>query len=135
MSPFETITLKSDPDYLAPDGSEIRSLLGMDGGNLSHCTLPEAKISAAVMHKTVDEIWYCLQGHGRVWRKWGEDEEEVLVHKGVSLTFPVGTHFQFRNTGAEPLCFIISTMPPWPGSKEAKYGIPINLHRFAKKAR
>jgi mannose-6-phosphate isomerase-like protein (cupin superfamily) len=43
----------------------------------------------------------------------------VKVNAGVSLTIPVGTHFQFRNTGAVPLRFVIATMPQWPGSDEA----------------
>ncbi len=27
---------------------------------------------------------------------------------------------QFRNTGDEDLCFVIVTMPPWPGAEEAR---------------
>ena len=41
---------------------------------------------------------------------------------GVSLTIPLGAHFQFRNTGEAPLRFVIVTMPPWPGEDEA-YGV------------
>ena len=43
----------------------------------------------------------------------------LLTAFGVCLTIPPGTSFQFRNTGWEPLCFIITTMPPWPGPEEA----------------
>jgi hypothetical protein len=47
-------------------------------------------------------------------------EDVVKVGPGISLTIPVGTHFQFRNTGSEPFRFIIATMPPWwPGVNEA----------------
>ena len=38
---------------------------------------------------------------------------------GISLTIPLGAHFQFRNEGKEPLSFIILTIPPWPGEGEA----------------
>jgi mannose-6-phosphate isomerase-like protein (cupin superfamily) len=38
---------------------------------------------------------------------------------GVSLTIPIGTHFQFRCDGHEPLDAIGATMPPWPGESEA----------------
>jgi mannose-6-phosphate isomerase-like protein (cupin superfamily) len=41
------------------------------------------------------------------------------VEPGTCLTIPVGTHFQFRNPGREPLCFLIVTTPPWPGAQEA----------------
>ena len=39
---------------------------------------------------------------------------------GESLTIPVGTSFQFRSTGAEPLTVVAITMPPWAGDQEAE---------------
>ena len=116
---FETKHLPGGYDELAPDKSEIRLLPNMKGGGLAHCTLPPHSISLAVKHKTVEEIWYFIQGHGQVWRKQGDREEIVDVGPGICLTIPPGTHFQFRNTEKEPLCFIIATMPPWPGKQEA----------------
>jgi mannose-6-phosphate isomerase-like protein (cupin superfamily) len=41
------------------------------------------------------------------------------VESGVCLTIPVGTHFQFRSFGYEPLAAIGVTMPPWPGAGES----------------
>jgi mannose-6-phosphate isomerase-like protein (cupin superfamily) len=113
--------MKSLPeDYeIAPDGSEIRPLLRLGRGSLAHCTLPRGCTSYAISHRTIDEIWYCLQGRGQIWRLKGETEEVVEVERGVSLTIPTGTHFQFRNTGGDPLRFVIATMPPWPGGDEA----------------
>jgi mannose-6-phosphate isomerase-like protein (cupin superfamily) len=46
-------------------------------------------------------------------------EEVIALEPGVSLTIPLGTHFQFRSLGAEPLAAIGVTMPPWPGDDEA----------------
>jgi mannose-6-phosphate isomerase-like protein (cupin superfamily) len=111
--------LQSNYDYPAPDGSEIRLLSQANNGGLCHCTLPPGIISSAVKHKTVEEIWYCLSGNGQVWRKLGNAEETVDVMEGVSLTIPVDAHFQFRNTSDKPFCFLIATMPPWPGKDEA----------------
>ena len=119
MPNFDTLPLPSHYDYLAPDQSEIRLLLTATGGGLCHCTLPPGQVSTAVTHKTVEEIWYFLQGQGEVWRKQGDQEDCVTVVAGVCLTIPLGTHFQFRNTGEENLCFVIATMPPWPGADEA----------------
>jgi len=116
---FETKELQAKLDYKAPDGSEIRLLPDLCGGGLSHCTLPPKAISQAVRHKTVEEIWYFIDGRGEVWRKLRDQEETVEVNAGASLTIPVGTHFQFRNTGDVPLRFMIATMPRWPGSDEA----------------
>ena len=106
-------------DCLAPDGSEIRLLHSMVGGGLCHCTLPPGGVSKAVRHQTVEEIWYFLSGKGEVWRKLGDEEQIDSVTASVSLTIPLGAQFQFRNSSAEPLCFIIATMPPWPDEHEA----------------
>ena len=54
------------------------------------------------------------------WRSQGGREEVERVAPGSCLTIPLGTHFQFRNTGAAPLEFFIVTMPPWPGDQEAE---------------
>jgi mannose-6-phosphate isomerase-like protein (cupin superfamily) len=122
---MRTKTLQSELDYLAPDGSEIRLLLDLEGrkGGLAHCVLPAGHVSRAQHHKTVGEIWYCVQGLGQVWRKSaGEEQQEetVDVSSGRCLTIELGEHFQFRNTGAEPLTFIIATIPSWPGPEEAE---------------
>lgn len=114
-----TQRLPTHYDYLAPDGSEIRLLPSMKGGGLCECVLPPGGVSKAVKHKQVEEIWYFLEGEGRVWRKSGSEEQEVPVEKGVALTIPPEVSFQFRNTGAGPLRFVIVTMPPWPGPEEA----------------
>lgn len=116
---FKDKKLSDQYDYLAPDGSEIRLLPEVSGGGLAHCTLPPGKVSSAVVHQTVEEMWYFISGHGQVWRKLDDAEQIIDVSAGWSLTIPVGTHFQFRNTGNEPLCFVIATIPRWPGAHEA----------------
>jgi mannose-6-phosphate isomerase-like protein (cupin superfamily) len=117
--PWVTIQLPEKYDYPAPDGSEIRLLPQSDGGGMAHCTLPARSVSRAVYHKNVDEIWYFISGSGEVWRKKGKQEEVVTVGAGTSLNILCGTSFQFRNTSTEPLCFVIATIPPWPGQDEA----------------
>lgn len=108
-----------DEFEVAPDGSEIRQLLKLKGGSFAHCTLPVDGLSLAVRHRTVEEIWYFVGGEGQVWRRQGNREETIDVVPGTCLTIPLGTNFQFRNTGREPLCFLIATMPSWPGDDEA----------------
>lgn len=117
--PWATTTWHNKYDYLAPDGSEIRLLAEVPGGGLSHCTLPPAAISHAVYHKTVDEIWYFISGSGEIWRRHAEREEVTPVSAGRSINILCGTRFQFRNTGTEPLCFVIATVPRWPGPADA----------------
>lgn len=119
MTAFESNRVKAEFDLLAPDGSEIRLLHSLAGASVVHCALPVGRVSIPVRHRTVEEVWYFLAGEGQVWRKRGEDELVLDVRSGVSLMIALGTQFQFRNSGAVPLEFIIATTPPWPGEDEA----------------
>jgi mannose-6-phosphate isomerase-like protein (cupin superfamily) len=119
MTDFETKQLPSHRNAVAPDGSDVRILLGLNGGGMAHFELAPHQVSKAVTHRTVEEIWYFLSGRGQMWRKQGERREIVDVYPGVSLTIPLGTRFQFRNTGSESLAAVGVTMPPWPGEGEA----------------
>jgi len=116
---MQTKIFSESVDLLAPDGSEIRLLVSTQRGSMVHCTLPPGGVSKAVTHRTVEEVWYFLEGTGQVWRKEGSDEQVTDVSPGVSLDIPLGAHFQFRNQGTAPLRFVIVTMPPWPGEGEA----------------
>jgi mannose-6-phosphate isomerase-like protein (cupin superfamily) len=107
------------PDAIAPDGSEVRVLCQLSRGGLAIFSLPPRAVSKAVVHHTVEEVWYIISGNGRMWRKLGHQEEVVELGPGLSLTIPTGTRFQFRCDGAEPLSAIGATMPPWPGDSEA----------------
>ncbi|MCD4811418.1 cupin domain-containing protein [bacterium] len=106
-------------DHMAIDGSDVRILLGLKRGSMAHFELPPGQTSTAVAHRTVEEIWFFLTGRGEMWRKQNDQEEVVPVEPGVCLTIPLGTHFQFRSFGYEPLAVVGVTMPPWPGKGEA----------------
>jgi mannose-6-phosphate isomerase-like protein (cupin superfamily) len=104
---------------VAPDGSDVRVLLAVRGGSLAHFELAAGQTSVAVRHRSVEEVWYFLRGKGEMWRKAGDREEVVPVSPAVCVTIPVGTSFQFRAGGDEPLAAIGATIPPWPGAGEA----------------
>ena len=108
-------------DCLAPDGSRIRLLPVLKGGSMVHCSLSPGQVSTPVRHRSVEEIWYFLRGTGELWRKPPDSTsgEIVPVGPGTAVDIPLGTHFQFRNLGADPLDILIVTMPPWPGEDEA----------------
>ena len=117
---MQTTRLADGRVVVAPDGSQIRELVAVERGSMVHCTLPPGSSSLAVAHATVEEVWYFIQGAGQVWRKREGAESVVCVEPGVAVSIERGTHFQFRNTGDEDLCFVIVTMPPWPGGEEAR---------------
>ena len=116
---LETVSLPSRPDEIAPDGSAIRVLARLAGGSMAHGTLEPGRVSQAICHRTVGEIWYVLGGTAEIWRRLGDQDRTDTVRAGDSLSIPAGTRFQFRTIGAEPFTFIMCTMPPWPGAGEA----------------
>ena len=121
MANFETKHLAMEREAVAPDGSDVRILLGLEGGGLAHFELGPNQTSRAITHRTVEEIWFFISGHGQMWRKLDAQMSIVDVYPGVSLTIPLGAHFQFRSFGHEPLSAIGVTMPPWPGEGEAVF--------------
>jgi mannose-6-phosphate isomerase-like protein (cupin superfamily) len=119
MQKFISRKISECPDVIAPDGSEVRLLAGVARGSMAQFSLPAGKISIAVAHRSVEEVWFFTHGVGRMWRKNDLAEEIVHISPGLSISIPIGTHFQFRNDGVEPLVAVGTTMPPWPGMDEA----------------
>ena len=104
---FSIKLLPDRPEATASDGSDVRLLLALKGGSMAHFELAEGKTSRPVAHKTVDEIWYFLEGLGVMWRKLGDQEETIRMEAGMSLTIPCG-----------PLRAVAVTLPPWPGNND-----------------
>ena len=119
---FDTMQLPDAPDAVAPDGSDVRVLLRLGRGSMAHFELAAGRVSQAVAHRAVEEIWYILAGQGQMWRRQGERQETVPLRPGTCVSIPAGTHFQFR-AGDGPLAALGVTMPPWPGPDEA-YEVP-----------
>ncbi len=116
---FDTMQLPDAPDAAAPDGSDVRVLLRLGRGSMAHFELGAGRVSQAVAHRSVDEIWYVLSGQGQMWRRQAERQETVPLRPGTCVSIPAGTHFQFRAAGDGPLAVVGVTMPPWPGDDEA----------------
>lgn len=119
MTAFASLQLPVEATVLAPDGSEVRVLLGLAGGGMAHFHLAAGQVARAVVHRTVEEIWYVLAGRGEIWRRQGEREEVTALAPGTCLSLPVGTRFQFRASAGEAVSVLGVTMPPWPGPDEA----------------
>jgi mannose-6-phosphate isomerase-like protein (cupin superfamily) len=112
--------LPAERDVVAPDGCDVRILVGGSRGGMAHFQLGAGETSIAVRHRTIEELWYFVGGRGRMWRRSADGEERVDdVEAGVSIDIPRGTTFQLRALGDEPLSAVGATMPPWPGPGEA----------------
>ncbi len=83
---FGTMLLPDAPVAIAPDGSQVRILLRLDGGSMAHFGLAAGQVSRAVAHHAVGELWYVLSGHGQMWRRQGERQETVPLRPGTCLS-------------------------------------------------
>jgi mannose-6-phosphate isomerase-like protein (cupin superfamily) len=119
MSSFQTRTLASEPDEIAPDLSEVRVLVRDSTATMAHFTLAPHTVAVAVKHRTVSEYWYVISGSGRIWREDADGAAVTDLTPGTSLSLPLGTAFQFRNDGDVPLTIVGFDSPPWPGNDEA----------------
>ncbi len=120
MTSFSTKPISEEPEATAPDGSDVRLLAASSRGSMAHFELAPEQVSVAMAHKSVEELWFITAGEGEMWRKLNGVEEVTELHPGLSLSIPVGAHFQFRNTSdEEPLEAVAVTMPSWPGDDEA----------------
>jgi len=116
---MQTRSFPSTPDGRSPAGAEIRYLIEGETGGMIHSTVPSGQVNRATVHATVSEFWHVLSGEGEIWRRDGTGEQTTVLARGVSIDIPVGTAFQYRCTGVDPLRFLCITMPPWPGDQEA----------------
>src|SRR2546430_2362916 len=101
MTDLKTKYLGREVDAVAPDGFAVRLLVRDDRGGLAHFELSPGQTARAGVHRTVTEIWYVIAG--RMWRRTKEHEDIVSLEPGAAVTMPVGTQFQSRAIGSEPL--------------------------------
>jgi mannose-6-phosphate isomerase-like protein (cupin superfamily) len=118
---MQTTILPEHPDAKSPAGADIRFVMACEAGNMIHSTVPPQQVNRATMHATVSELWFVLEGRGEIWRDDGDESCVTALVPGTSVDIPVGTAFQYRNTGDADLTFICVSMPPWPGDSEATY--------------
>ena len=116
---WQTGRVTDRPTDIAPDGSRIHALPAGRLGSLARCVLPAGRVARPVRHRTVEEVWYVVGGHGQLWRSDDTGQEIVELEPGTGLTIPTGVAFQFRAIGEDDLEVILTTMPPWPGPQEA----------------
>jgi mannose-6-phosphate isomerase-like protein (cupin superfamily) len=116
---MQTRAFPAAPEARSPAGAEIRYLMSGATGDMIHSTVPGGQVNRATVHATVSEFWFVLSGTGQIWRRDSTGESTTVLEAGVSIDIPVGTAFQYRATGSDPLTFICVTMPPWVGDAEA----------------
>jgi mannose-6-phosphate isomerase-like protein (cupin superfamily) len=118
---------RPEPTGLAPDGAEIRELVGRAQGatglSVAEALVLTGERTAKVYHRTVyEEVWYIVRGAGamHLHRPGAPDEEIFPVGVGDAVLIPPGHGFWVENTGAGDLIFLCCGSPPWPGDDEAR---------------
>jgi mannose-6-phosphate isomerase-like protein (cupin superfamily) len=118
MSTFKTVQMPV-PSEAAPDGSRIYPLIRTDQASVGIIELRPGQVTAPVYHLTIEEVWYVLEGRGKLWRKLQTEDVTVDLEAGTCVDIPTGAAFQFRSDGEYPLRMLMLTIPPWPGPDEA----------------
>ena len=107
-------------------GSEIRLLADQrhaaTKSSMVEVTLPAGQVSRPVYHRTVEEIWYILEGEGHVWRCPPIDMPPLslsshvarattagLSSPGDTLVIPTGWRFQFAAVSKRLRCGFCAT--------------------------
>jgi len=115
------------PTAIAPDGAEIRELVGRERGatrlSVAEALLHPGERTAKVHHVTVyEEIWYVLQGVGtfHLHRPGAPGEEAAPVGPGDAVLVPVRHGFWMENSGTSDLIWLCCGSSPWPGAQEAR---------------
>jgi mannose-6-phosphate isomerase-like protein (cupin superfamily) len=88
------------PSFITKDGSEIRELLAYRNSAIRQQSLAEARLgvgakTVAHYHPQTEEIYYILQGRGRM--RLGDELREVGV--GDAIAIPPGMTHQIENIG------------------------------------
>ncbi len=100
------------PAFITKDGSEIRELLAHRNSAIRNQTLAEARLPPGASttshhHVTTEEIYYILEGEGRM--RVGDEARPVGV--GDAIAIPPGAVHQITNTGTKVLKFLCCCAP------------------------
>ena len=120
MSRYSTTDVTQTDCVTAPDGSSVRPLLALAGGGMACFDLAAGRTTRAVVHCTVEELWFVRAGGGELWRKQDGVEDITSLNPGVCVSIPLGSNFQFRSASGSALSIVGVTMPPWSGAHEAQ---------------
>ncbi|MFI7494386.1 cupin domain-containing protein [Kocuria sp. M4R2S49] len=103
--------LQSSPDYVSPGGvADIRELINVTAGELTHVTLPPNKISRPAYVHPCSEWFYVVAGTGQLWD--GMSRKTLTLSPGTCVRIPPGCPFQYRS-GSSWLEFVLAALPKW----------------------
>jgi mannose-6-phosphate isomerase-like protein (cupin superfamily) len=104
--------ISSTIPFTTKDGSQIRELLAHRNSCIKNQSLAEARLPPGAKttphhHNLTEEIYYILEGHGRM----EIDGESKEVNPGDAIAIPPGARHTIGNTGTETLRFLCCCAP------------------------
>ena len=114
MGGMDVINLAAAAPFTTKDGSEIRELLAHRNSCLRNQSLAEARLPAGAataphFHPAAEEIYYLLEGRGRM-----QIEGEVReVGPGDAVAIPPGARHQIATIGQQSLRFLCCCAPAY----------------------
>ncbi|MFZ0041496.1 MAG: cupin domain-containing protein [Solirubrobacteraceae bacterium] len=111
---MEKANLEQLKSFITADGSAIRELAGPAWTPARHQSLAEATLepggeTAEHYHPKAEELYYFLEGHGRM--RLGDSEDTIGAGDCVVIT--PGTPHKLWNTGQEPLVLLCCCAPAY----------------------
>jgi len=111
---MDVVNIRDVVAFATKDGSEIRELLAPRNSGIRQQSLAEARLPSGASttphhHPLTEEIYYILEGAGRM--RIGSDER--LVGPGDAIAIPPGFTHQITNTGHETLKFLCCCAPAY----------------------
>ena len=100
-------SLASAQAFTTADGSTIRELWHTDAQSLAEASLSPGQATTRHYHAATEEIYFLLDGRGRM----ELDGEEREVEPGDAVLIPPGAWHQI--TASEPLRFLCCCAPPY----------------------
>ncbi len=106
--------LDKQTPFTTADGSTIRSILDLTNAPVKNQSLAEASLPCGGKtdrhyHKLAEEIYFILEGHG----KMEIDGEEQAINPNDAVLIPPSAWHQIINTGEAPLRFLCCCAPPY----------------------
>lgn len=107
--------IENVPAFTTKDGSEIRELLAHRNSCIAKQSLAEARLppggqTAPHYHRLTEEIYYILEGTGRM--LLGDDDQRD-VGPGDAIAIPPGVVHTIWNTGEDTLKFLCCCAPAY----------------------
>jgi mannose-6-phosphate isomerase-like protein (cupin superfamily) len=110
MPAVRTAHLPESPDDSAPGGvAEIRLLLQLPTGDITHSTVAAGAVSQLSSLHPSTECFLTLEGHGVLWD--AVTEREIEMPPGRFARIPAGTPFQYRADATWRILVVV--VPHW----------------------